>query len=591
MHALIQPGTFVALRLPSDLLKVIQLVPNTTISIGKYGSFPTNAILGRPYNLTFEILDKEEGQTHSTLRLVSALEIHADVIAESIAAPPEPVNGNNDATGDGVNYDIDPETGEPQMRSNRQTVDDPLRQRLTMEEIEALKKEGTGAGKGVIAQIMASHSALDQKTAFALAKYTLRKHRKYLRRFTVLPLDVPMLTEWLMTEKDPAKVMELREETLSLMGSWANVHWTAPKPPMDPAIGMIGGGRWLVVDETGGLVVAAMAERMGILYPEEHDDNDDDNNSAAAQAETQSPQPNGETDEPEPETHPPSYRIPPMSATTNTLTLIHSNTQPNTSLLKYFSFDTSTPSPTHPLYTHLKTLSWLQLVSPSDDSGYTEPDVVPDETLRTYKAGKRSTYYRKRRRWERIKRVTDETRAGGFDGLIVASAMRPDTILRHTVPLLRGAAQVVIYSPSVEPLATLADLYSTSRRTAFVTKPPNPDDLPNEDFPLNPTLLLAPTVQTARVRRWQCLPGRTHPLMTGKGGAEGYLFTATRVLPAEGKVEARGKFKRRKVVKEVGSGQGVEQPVVKVESEDASMAEEIRVEAEMDVVEARADGS
>ena len=36
--------------------------------------------------------------------------------------------------------------------------------------------------------------------------------------------------------------------------------------------------------------------------------------------------------------------------------------------------------------------------------------------------------------------------------------------------------------------------------------------------------------------------------MTSKGGAEGYLFTATRVLPAEGKVEARGRFsKKRKV--------------------------------------------
>ena len=34
--------------------------------------------------------------------------------------------------------------------------------------------------------------------------------------------------------------------------------------------------------------------------------------------------------------------------------------------------------------------------------------------------------------------------------------------------------------------------------------------------------------------------------MTGRGGAEGYLFTATRVVPAEGRVEARGKFVRKK---------------------------------------------
>jgi tRNA (adenine-N(1)-)-methyltransferase non-catalytic subunit len=66
------------------------------------------------------------------------------------------------------------------------------------------------------------------------------------------------------------------------------------------------------------------------------------------------------------------------------------------------------------------------------------------------------------------------------------------------------------------------------------------------EFPVNPTLLLAPMLQTARARSWQVLPGRTHPLMTSRGGAEGFLFTATRVLPVEGKVEARGRFRAGK---------------------------------------------
>lgn len=38
------------------------------------------------------------------------------------------------------------------------------------------------------------------------------------------------------------------------------------------------------------------------------------------------------------------------------------------------------------------------------------------------------------------------------------------------------------------------------------------------------------------------MPGRTHPLMTERGGAEGYVFTAFRAKPAEGHVEAMGKF-------------------------------------------------
>lgn len=124
------------------------------------------------------------------------------------------------------------------------------------------------------------------------------------------------------------------------------------------------------------------------------------------------------------------------------------------------------------------------------------------------------------------------------------------SVLKHLIPLLAGGAPVVIYSPTIEPLAEVADLYSTSRRTAFITAPPEEDDLinwaGNEDFPLNPTLLLGVGMQTSKVRHWQVLPGRTHPLMTGRGGAEGYIFTGTRVIPAIGKVEARGKWKKRK---------------------------------------------
>lgn len=456
---------------------------------------------------------------------------------------------------DGVEYDMVGENGEVLMRTNRQTIDDPGRQTMSMDEIEALKKEGTGAGKDLIARILLSHSALDQKTAFSLAKYTLRKTKKYMRRFTVLPLDVRTLACWMIAEKDATKVLELREEMLALIGSWANVHYSCDSQiyRTSSKIGDIGIGRWLVVDETGGLVVAAMAERMGVLYPPEEDkDSDKDlpptkpendlnidgvlDGSVSSEAMSYYYHHQNVTSA--------------MSAKSNTLTLVHANAQPNLSLLSYFLFDPSNSSLTHPLHTHLKTLSWLQLLSPHEDNGYTEPDVVPNETIQTWKSGKRGTYHRKRRRWEKIKAVVDETRAGVFDGLIVAASMSPTTILQATIPLLRGGAQVVVYSPTIEPLTELADYCSTARRSAFLNNPPEPSEVPSEDFPLNPTLLLAPTVQTARKRGWQVLPGRTHPLMTGRGGAEGYLFTATRVLPADGKVEARGKFQKKKFEKE-----------------------------------------
>jgi tRNA (adenine58-N1)-methyltransferase non-catalytic subunit len=467
------------------------------------------------------------------------------------------------------------------MRTNRQTIDDSARQTLSMAEIEELKREGTGAGKDLIAKLMASHLGIEQKTAFSLAKYKLLKTKKYLRRFTILPLDVGNLCMWMNEEKDAGKILELREEMLGLVGSWGNVHFAETLPSLPGREG----GRWLVVDETGGLIVAALAERMGILYPPSEDDIAP-TSSFASRLDEGGEEGDGEREK---RRH---HSTPPL-ATSNTITLIHTNAQPNLTLLKYFSYDpTSTPflpsqntTPHHPLTTHLQPLSWLQLLSPSLDTTYSTPiPPLSPGTLSTLKSGKRGTYYRKLRRYNRVHSIVDTTLSGGFNGLVIISTMDPVSILRHTIPLLSGGAPIAIYSPTIEPLVILSDIYSTSRRTAFIQSPPSSFTSletkeerekwqGDEDFLLNPTLLLNTSVQSARVREWQVLPGRTHPFMTGKGGAEGYLFTAVRVIPAEGKVEARGKFARRKAAEasgakaEVEAGAEVESPPKKTKLE------------------------
>ncbi|KAL8805111.1 MAG: hypothetical protein Q9223_005449 [Gallowayella weberi] len=536
-HQVIRPNLYVVLRLPSGSLTLHEIKPNTLISLGKYGSFQSNFLIGRPYHYTYEILDKADDNTRSGLRVVSPSELYADIKDEEVSTPADLEDDeqvNNDAKESRAQFEVVDQKGEVLLRTNRNIVDDARSQTMTMEEIEMLKAEGKGSGKDLIAKILDSHSALDQKTAFALAKYTLRKTKKYLRRFTALPVDPPLLAKWMLTEKDASKTMELREETLALIGSWSNIHFTQAQTEEHLSEPLRSNhGRWLIVDETGGLLVAAAAEKIGILHPPspwkptakpaqpEEPSTDQDNNDI------QNSQPI------------PTKRRSPL-APSNTITLIHANSQPNLSLLRYFNFDAANPPPSHPLSRHLKTLSWLQLLHPDDDNACTEPQIVPPEVLQTWKSGKRSNYHRKRRRWERITSIVSETREGGFDGLVVASFMNPTTILHHLVPLLRGAAQVVVYSPSIESLVELADYYSTARRVAYLNDPPAPEAMPMEDFPVNPTLLLAPTVQTIRCRPWQVLPGRTHPVMTGKGGAEGYVFTATRVLPAEGGVEARG---------------------------------------------------
>lgn len=485
--------------------------------------------------MTFEILDRSDIVDDRELRIVPASELHAAELIEQAetdnASTPRPDSE---------------EIGTPQQptpKSNVNTYDDPTNQKLTMAEIEALKQSTTGSGKELIEKIMQSHSTLDQKTAFSLAKYTLRKHKKYMKRFTVLPLNVTTLIDHMFANREFVRIMEMRIESLSLMGCWANIHSSGQDPALlthlDPTL------RYLVVDDVGGLLVAAMAERMGILHPTNFESEpagsaDED----AGELGEQPPANNNARKQPRQKDLPS-----PMSATSNTITQVHANQQPNLGLLRYFGFDTNQPMPSHPLYTHLKSVSWLQLLDPEADVTYQEPTVVSAEVLAKMKTNKRSTYFRKRKRWERVKSVVDETRAGGFNGLVIASFTNPTSILQHLVPLLAGGAQVVVYSPHVEPLAELADQYSTARRVAYINTPPEERTVPSPDFAVDPTLLLPPVVQTARVRKWQVLPGRTHPLMTGRGGAEGYIFVGTRVIPAEGNVEARGSGRRGKKAK------------------------------------------
>ncbi|KAJ5688827.1 hypothetical protein N7462_003219 [Penicillium macrosclerotiorum] len=539
MHSSIRPNQFVVIQLPSDQTRIVKLVPDTKIQLGRYGGFATNQVIGRPFYLTFEILDTPEEDGYQ-LRVVSATELHAETLIEEAEA---------DAEGD------DTESGEgTPMRTNREVIDTRATQQLTLEEIEELKRESTGAGKDIVAKLMQSHTAIDQKTAFSLAKYTLRKRKKYLRRFTILPMDVGILANYLLEQRDAGRTMELRDEHIGLLGCLGNVHHGG-ESTFDPLPDFRPNGRYYVIDETGGLIVAAMAERMGILYPE-----DEEEEEINETEESQDANEDKETMEETPARPSRRSRVRQMSASGNTITLVHAYSQPNLTLLKYFGFDINNPDETHPLFTHLKTISWLQILDPTADPIISsEPPTLSPVELAELKPSKRSTYFFKRNRWERARNVTDEARAGNFDGLVVATLLEPAGIMKNLVPLLSGSASVAVYSPTIEPLVELADLYSTARRTAFLQRK---REIESEDgsveskdlsplldeFKLDPTLVLQPTLHRTRVRPWQVLPGRTHPLMMGRGGAEGYLFHGIRVIPTSARIEAAGTFRKRRKV-------------------------------------------
>jgi len=100
--------------------------------------------------------------------------------------------------------------------------------------------------------------------------------------------------------------------------------------------------------------------------------------------------------------------------------------------------------------------------------------------------------------------VREELFSGEFEGLFVASTYDPLSILGKLFPYLGGSASVVVYSPYLQ---VVADLQNTLRT--------NPQ-------------YLAPSVSESWLRRYQVLPGRTHPMMTTSGGG-GYLLHAIKI--------------------------------------------------------------
>ncbi|KAJ8084519.1 tRNA (adenine(58)-N(1))-methyltransferase non-catalytic subunit trm6 [Marasmius tenuissimus] len=101
-------------------------------------------------------------------------------------------------------------------------------------------------------------------------------------------------------------------------------------------------------------------------------------------------------------------------------------------------------------------------------------------------------------------KTREELFAGEFDGLLIASQYDPSSVLERLAPYVAGSASIVVHSPHLQ---VVADLQTVLRsRPGF----------------------LAPTVTEVWLRRYQILPGRTHPMMNTSGSG-GYLMHVIKV--------------------------------------------------------------
>ncbi|KDN36521.1 hypothetical protein RSAG8_10768, partial [Rhizoctonia solani AG-8 WAC10335] len=178
------------------------------IKLGKYGAFRSEQLLGHPFGLSYEIVDKKE----------------LKVVLHKVIGDIEETNATNELIND----------------------DGKFVQPLTTEEIEALKASGAHVTEIIKRQIEA-HTAYELKNEYSKEKYKKRKEAKYSKGFTVVEPTLFNICEYHFS-RDASKIRDLRPHALGQLLNSANV-----RP----------GARILVADDVSGLLVAAVLERLG----------------------------------------------------------------------------------------------------------------------------------------------------------------------------------------------------------------------------------------------------------------------------------------------------------------------------------------
>lgn len=211
MKGTIEPNKWLLLRLPSKNHKITQLEPGQLVSLGKYGTFLADSLIGKHFGYTYDI--------------------NADKSVSAI---------------DQIEFATDNDVSEQTMSGDQ--IEYLGTNTLSMNEIEELKSQGL-KGEEIIEKITTAHQDFQKKTEFSKEKYLRRKKMKYLQQFTPEPITTYQLLQ-IYQDKDAQRVMNMGLESLALVLAQANIH---------------PGGHYLVVDETPSLITAAILEKLGGL--------------------------------------------------------------------------------------------------------------------------------------------------------------------------------------------------------------------------------------------------------------------------------------------------------------------------------------
>jgi tRNA (adenine-N(1)-)-methyltransferase non-catalytic subunit len=359
----------VLLRLPSGKFKSVELHPGKVVSLGKFGSFKAEDIIGLPYGLTYEIVNNAEAPS------ADAIESNGKGKAKKSRNEQQP--GSLKVVISQSLTDM-----EETSATNEMINDDQTSQTLTMLDIQALKELGA-QGRLIVQKGVEGNSSFQQRTSWSQQKYVMRKESKHLQLFTPMPPTLTNLCDFFNEkfDRESDKLRGLRADSLANILSLAGV---AP------------GGKYIVVDGTGGAVAGAMLERMG-----------------------------GEG---------------------RLLALNDADSPPAFDLLTYMDLPPSTVNPV------LKTLHWA-----STDKDWT-PTLQLEETDELTPTGKMANDRDKQRFRKRkaqfldLERTRQELFDGDFDGLVIACPYETVSMVDRLLPYLGGSSHIVVHHPYLQPL-------------------------------------------------------------------------------------------------------------------------------------------
>jgi tRNA (adenine-N(1)-)-methyltransferase non-catalytic subunit len=201
---IIKDGDYVLIQLPSSNRKLVKVKADQSIELGKFGCFKAHLLIGKRYEQTFAIQGEE----------IIEKELQLDIELEE------------------------------KEGSNENIIDFEGNQKLTFEEIEKMKI--LASGTEIVQSIIENHADFDKKTTFAKFKYLKRKSSKFIKGFTAQKITARRLLEY-FSEKNLQRVKEIRIDTLSQIITLLNTR---------------AGCKYLTVDDTNGIIVAAILERL-----------------------------------------------------------------------------------------------------------------------------------------------------------------------------------------------------------------------------------------------------------------------------------------------------------------------------------------